>query len=851
MNKPHILVFAIDWIPESGDIASGGGLRSLQVVEALRAGGYNVTAAVPRKARTVRALELSDPARVRQAELFEENDQITLLRRHKPDLAVWLWPSARRVAFSGFPEMAQLCDLNGLQDYEFIMGVPKLLTHARRLLAESTQGADAVLTGAPEQYGYWLGQLPDGPGKPSFALAPYALPESLRTAPVTGVAALTRLHVIGNIYAWNAALPLLARAAAWTSGREGLSLRIIGGIDPGGATPLHDIAALSALEAPQVVRLAEMSFATAMAEFGPGSLSVDLNGPGTERALAVPIRTVNAITHGVPVLTTTDSPFTRRLRDAGAAWIASPEPGGLERALDEVAALSAEDFAAHGAAARAFAEAEFSATRVGERICAAAAQALHHRRELIAGWHAPAASLPPLGHILVISGEKQNMRDLRVDLPLSVLQRRKLISGYSVWHDGEIVFSSRREANPVFDAIWVQRCISPQVALLLENMALPFVYDIDDNLLVSPTYRDPFPPENMQAARNFVRRAAVLSCSTAGIATILQFYTDIPLLHKTVVAQNLVRNAPAARPAGPPTCLVWASSDTPALTDSRLGILKAVRDFCLAHKLRLVCIGNTPPALLLESGIEVEHAGMLPYQSYIEMLRSLSPAIMVCPLESTSDRATQDFVNAKSDIKILEALATGAVAVCSASRPYLETDLPAPIVCTNDYRSWFEGLSKARDACLAGAPAPAISSWRLASALGTLPFHQALLRARLAEPLSLGEFSDRLRLLSCRLDPGMADPDEFDETYYLDHNPDVREAVASGEYVSGYGHYVDRGFGEGRMAHANDVRSTNARQWWANLTNSLNDLRVAVDNRQHRIETLKARRADRLRLREG
>jgi hypothetical protein len=463
----------------------------------------------------------------------------------------------------------------------------------------------------------------------------------------------------------------------------------------------------------------------------------------------------------------------------------------------------------------------------------------------------PEASLTPLGHILVISGEKQNMRDLRVDLPLSVLQRRRLIAGYTVWHEGEVVFSSRSDPAPVFDAIWLQRSVSAELTLLLENMALPFVYDIDDNLLVSPSYRDPFPPENMQATRNFVRRAAALSCSTAAIASILQRYTDVPLLHKTVVTQNLVRSAPPARAPGPPSCLVWASSDTPALSESRLAILKAVRDFCLAHKLRLICIGNTPPPLLLESEVEVEHAGLLPYQNYLEVLRSLAPAILVCPMEATGDQATLDFVNAKSDIKILEALATGAVAVCSAAKPYLESDLPPPILCTNDYRSWFEGLSKARAACLSGAPAPVVSPWRLAGELGALPFFTALDRARLPRPLALAEFKDRLSLLSARLEHGMVTRDVFDEAYYLATYADVREAVETGSYVSGYTHYVERGFTEGRMAHESDRRSPNAKQWWANLTNSLADLQVAVENRQQRIEALKARRADRLRLRQG
>ena len=48
--------------------------------------------------------------------------------------------------------------------------------------------------------------------------------------------------------------------------------------------------------------------------------------------------------------------------------------------------------------------------------------------------------------------------------------------------------------------------------------------------------------------------------------------------------------------------------------------------------------------------------------------------------------------------------------------------------------------------------------------------------------------------------PAAIDPDEaaFDSAGYLRVNPDVAEAVRSGHYTSGYHHYVDKGFKEGR-----------------------------------------------------
>ena len=75
-------------------------------------------------------------------------------------------------------------------------------------------------------------------------------------------------------------------------------------------------------------------------------------------------------------------------------------------------------------------------------------------------------------------------------------------------------------------------------------------------------------------------------------------------------------------PPGPPTCLVWASSDAPALTGGYLGTVRAVRDFCLAYGVRLVCIGAPPPGLAVEAGVATEHLGMMPYHAYLAHLRS-------------------------------------------------------------------------------------------------------------------------------------------------------------------------------------------------------------------------------------
>jgi hypothetical protein len=846
----RIHVFAIDWVPGPEDIASGGGLRSLQVIEALRQAGHAVSFSVPRGSRAVQALQLAEPQRLRSLDLHDGANQIDLIREKRPELVLWLWPTVRQTPCSGLGDIGHLCDLNGLQDYEMANGSPALLAHARRLLGESCTGADMVLTGSPEQHGYWLARLGEAAGAPPAVLGGYALPPSLQGRVVAGVSRLKRVHFIGNVYSWSASTALLGRCAAWAAAKGDVRLHLIGGTDPGGATALADLRALQAIESsPAVDSQGESRFSAAMASFAPGSLALDLNENSIERQLAVPIRTVNALMHGVPILSTVDSPLLRRMARAGAAVLADAE--GLEQALDQVAALPPKAFAAMSAAARRFAEQEFSFEVAAQAINGAAEAVLARRARQVQGWHAGTAKAAPLGQVLVISGEMPNLRELRVDLPLGMLQRRRLIGGYAVWDKGRLTYNTRSDnAEQSFEAIWVQRSVSAEVALVLDGMGLPFVYDIDDNLLVSPTYREAFAPESLQAARSFVRQATVLTCSTARLATLLQRYAATPVVHKTIVAQNLLRNPPPARTVGPPGCVVWASSDVPALTEGRLAVVKAVRDFCLTHGLRLVCVGAAPPNLVQESEVEVEHVGILPYSAYLELLRSLAPAILVCPLETSSDTATQDFVDGKSDIKILEAMATGLVGVFSAARAYSESDLLPPILCENSYRSWFEGLARARRACMEASPAPELPPWRLAGGLGTMPFFEALQRVRLAQPVHLAEITDRLSMIRDRLVRRILGPEEFDEDFYLARYPDVRSALESSKIVSAYDHYIRHGFGERRMAREGDVADGRMEQWWANLMHTMSDLKTSVDNRGPEIEELKTRRGMRLRLRQ-
>ena len=851
MTRVH--VFAIDWVPEPGDVAGGGGLRSLQVIEALRSGGHTVSVSVPRASKTTQAMRLATPERLEGVKLHDEANQIDLLRQLRPDVVLWLWPSICNVPFTGLGDLVHVCDLNGVQDHEIAGRNGAMFRTMRRRLVEVCGGADLVLTGSPEQHGYWLGVLGDAGRVPPARIIPYRLVRQWRQpADSERAGGLARLHVTGNLYHWNASTALLARVARWAGRHGGVEVSVVCGLDPGGGTALSDVAAMAEIaRMPGVTMHNDLAFRATMASYRAGSLHLDLYLPSFERDLAVPIRTVNALSHGVPVLTNVNGPFARTVAQAGAAMIvADDEQDWVEAALDRVAALPPQGFAALATAARRYAEDALAPEEPAENLLAGISEAIDRRRRRVRGASLGHTDGPGIGHVLVITGESPNLRDLRVDLPFGVLHHHRAIAGYAVWRHGRIDFSTRADApDPAFDAIWVQRSVSGELALMLAALQRPFVYDIDDNLLVSPAYRAAFSAESQQAVRSFVRTCTVLSCSTARLAANLQRHAATHLVGKTVVTENLARPPSAPPPIGAPNVVIWSSSDSHALTESLAPVVRAIRDFCLSQRLRLMCLGSPPPAMLAESDVEIEHLGMLPYPRYLDLLHSLAPAIMVSPLETAGEPVTQSFIDGKSDIKMLEALATGVVGVFSAARPYLDSGLPQPILCDNTYRSWFDGLLAAQRACGAPGERAALPAEREAGPAGVRPWFEAIARVRLAQPLRLAEMQDYLRWLRGRLTRRLVGPEEFDEDFYLAKYPDVKYALDQGTLSSAYEHYRAAGYLEKRAARDGDMPAQTSEAWWANLLHTISDLHSAVEGRGAEIEDLKMRRIQRLRLR--
>lgn len=846
MKRAH--VFAVDWLPTLDEVASGGGLRSLQAVSALRAGGYDVSVSVPRNSARVKALRTEDPARLRPLLFHDHLDHTTLLHELRPDVVMWMWPSLRNTPFP--PGPVHVCDLNGLQHFEMANGVAAQVEPARQQLVRRCAGADLVLTGSAEQNGFWSAELArEGIAAPT-ALVPYALPAALRLPPASGAPSpLRRLQFVGNLYSWNRAAAWLEQVADWCGRHGGVELQVVAGLDPGNATGLGAIKALHGIEARPGVRvLGEMTLRAILQMCQPGSVALDLYDDSLERRLAVPIRSANALLHGVPLLTNIHGTFTGALARAGAAVIMGddgPDPGSpppLDAALDRLAGLAPDALAAMSSAAARFAADAFDEGLARDALLDGIDRAAHARARSRTAWLATRPDRADRPHVLVLSEQVSYLRELRVHIPFGAMHREGRIAGYSVWSRGAIDFSTRSpEPDPAFDAVWVQRELPPDLVLAMGGLGRPYLLDIDDNLMVSPAYRDRFAPEQVQGARALVRGCAVLTTSTDRLTGLLQREAHTLLLDRAVTCRNLAAEQPPEVAPGEPRCLVWAQSDTPALAGDYLEVVRAVRDFCAANGLRLVCIGAPPPPLIAESGVEVEHIGLLPYHAYLAQLRALAPGILVAPLETNADPATMAFVEGKSDIKMLEALATGLVGVFSDAVAYRDSDLPAPILCRNEYGAWFKGLDRARRLCREGQPRQRLPDHRIAAGLGLQGWSQAVARARLRHPLRLSELRNAVSMTRSRLQRRLLPPDEFDAEWYLSTYPDVQKVVKAGT-VTAYEHYATHGFQERRHGNIDDRAQPEADQLWASIMTTLSDVRTAVENRGAEMDSILARR---------
>ncbi|MCP4667502.1 MAG: hypothetical protein GY849_14165, partial [Deltaproteobacteria bacterium] len=185
-----------------------------------------------------------------------------------------------------------------------------------------------------------------------------------------------------------------------------------------------------------------------------------------------------------------------------------------------------------------------------------------------------------------------------------------------------------------------------------------------------------------------------------------------------------------------PEGLIWSSSDYAALIDSKDLVMNAIAEFSEKYDLPIYYFGYLDNDITsrLKSPVDL---GMVSFWHHKALLASLPPLIGVAPLETTCPKEDLDFINAKSDVKMVEFGGFGHPSVYSSAPPFKDTDLKCGVLVENEEKAWFDGLELMyREGWrhLDSEQAEIIQR-RHMSKIAAECWHEAISRARLNKPL--------------------------------------------------------------------------------------------------------------------
>lgn len=825
----HIHVFCIDILPGKEVTSTGGGLRSQQIISGLRGAGAHVTYSVPKGTDSVRehwdalsAEERENAFCMEPSSMIPGRNHLDIVGRLKPDAAVYLWPMAFTYPISMSKPLVTVFDMNGFQNVESALaisalsGSPASIASATHEYLNKISCGDLLIAGSEAQAAYWSGvnslhldtfqsldmiEVPYSPnlpeavdytvGEPTFFSTGSFLPWNSPEGHLEILADLIKRNGRGRLVIVGKANPILPHAHEVN--------RRIRHLKQHPFVEVHD-------------GMPYERFSKLINGHGVG---IDLNSRTFEREFAIPIRTVTFLAHGVPVITNDYSALSNQIGRLEAGWQVSTETTkDFATAVGSILDGTA-DVEHRSAQARALVNEQFASKAAFAKLLARIQEKQEAKRPRanpflpgVAPAESPASRSvrvpklprkPPV--VLVITDDHENFLQLRVRIPFDAMYHQGKIGGYLVLRHGKIIKSvGNRDDLTKVDVVWVQRGPDSAYGGVMEMFYDRYIYDIDDNLLVSPSYRQPFSPEWRQMIISLLRGAACITSTTPRLIESLQRHSGVQIEHKTLLAPNMTDTVTRRKFAAAPEALLLASSDVIALTASRLSFFSAISKFCVSRDIPLVYMG-TPNNLLSEVKTRVVTTGFLDYESYRAFLRNRN-VIAIAPLETKGDYLTSEFINSKSDIKMVEFGAAGIPAVFAKAVPYTDSPLSVgPTVDCSDEKAVHDGLDRAYDDAdtFSLEANQIVAEHRMADDVAVTLWGRAIDAARLAVPVGIPQILAQVGAANGAKRKTIAVPEEyFNENDYLAMNPDVCEAVTLGRETA-YSHYQNYGAFEGRQ----------------------------------------------------
>jgi hypothetical protein len=291
--------------------------------------------------------------------------------------------------------------------------------------------------------------------------------------------------------------------------------------------------------------------------------------------------------------------------------------------------------------------------------------------------------------ILAVTHDNAALRQVRLVLPFSVLKERGYIQDYAVTN----TCFDDIPSDFTFDVLWLQRIEDSYfVNQVVRRVGHQFVYDLDDLLLASPSYVK-YRCEHASGVADALRSCGVVTVTSQRLINLLERYSGYDLAHKAMVCPNGSRFATPTKPPTKPVGILWSSSDYAALTTSRESVFEAFVTFATRHELPIYCFGYVDDSLKARFPRVID-CGFVSFWHHKFLLLTYPTMIGVAPLETHADRETLDFINGKSDIKLVDFVGFGHACVCSQAPPYVDTDLAVGTKVENTAEAWIDGLEE-------------------------------------------------------------------------------------------------------------------------------------------------------------
>lgn len=338
--------------------------------------------------------------------------------------------------------------------------------------------------------------------------------------------------------------------------------------------------------------------------------------------------------------------------------------------------------------------------------------------------------------ILAVTRHSAFLRALRLEMPLLNLKKQGLIRDYFITNPS--LFDVPDDF--LFDVVWLQRVNDPRLMEHVERKAGGcFLYDLDDLLIGRAAYLAQEVP-NRDTVIEAIRKCRVLTVTSLRLARLAEKYAGCSTLDRAAVCPNAFEFHDWVRVPQVPSGIIVTSSEELPVAGSSEAVISAIVDFSARRGLPIALFGRFDDRLRarVADRVRITEYGSVSYWHYHGLLAALPPMIGIAALETDADLETLDFVNGKSDVKMVDFGGFGHPSVYSAALPYVDTDLKAGVLAENTYDAWTQGLESVyRDMWRRlDAEQREIISQRSMDRVAAECWLPAVERARLPEPMT-------------------------------------------------------------------------------------------------------------------